>query len=583
VSHPDQIDPGSRASAAASDRSAVSWPLVERRQEQRSAPPGASISTPLWPFRLLALAGAVLLSWSGLHDANPRVIAGLAASALGTLALISRPTLYSGPHTIRRVLAEFAAYTLVVMLTGAWPSPFAIMLIPSAMLAGFALGPRGALTLTGATSVIVSAQHLAQTTVGEGIERSLLWAGLLALVAFTCGLAQQATVAASRQREQAMARVSQLAEANALLFALQRLAQTLPASLDLDDVVGSTLQRVRALVPADAMAVYLADDADGRLERYRAEGDALPATIELASAPPSVRASLDAPRTSLLGRLDPGSGLAPDSGSAVYAALRARGTVVGLLVLESHEPGIHDQQDAEVVHGLAEPFGIAIDNARLFRRIRVASADEERSRIARDLHDRVGSSLAFLGFEIDRAQQLAANGDEIGPVLDELRSHLTEVVRDVRETLHDLRSDVSEQRSLAEALRTHLDRVEERGGLSTRLVVDGTERLPAGTERELWRLALEAITNVERHAAASEVSVRLHVEPTRALLTVSDNGVGLNPSGIAADRYGMIGMRERAAAIGAVIRFESAPGTGTGTGTGTTVTVSLDRDPMADS
>ena len=575
MSHPDQIDPGSRASATGNDRSAVSWPLVERRHEQRSLSANTAITTPLWPFRLIALAGAVVLAWGDLQDADPRVVSGLVTTVVCTLVLIARPTPYSHPRVLERVITEQAVFTLIVMLTGAWPSPFAIMLVPTAMLAGFTLGPRVALAVTGTASVVMSAQHLAQSAVRPGLERSLLWAGLLTLVAFTCGLAQQASIAATRQREQAMARVSQLAEANALLFALQRLAQTLPASLDLDDVVSSTLQRVRALVPADAMAVYLADDTDGRLERYRAEGDELPATIELASAPPSVRASLDAPRTSLLSRLERGAGLAPDSGSAVYAALRARGTVVGLLVLESHEPGIHDQQDAEVVHGLAEPFGIAIDNARLFRRIRVASADEERSRIARDLHDRVGSSLAFLGFEIDRAQQLAANGDEIGPVLGELRGHLTEVVRDVRETLHDLRSDVSDERSLAEALRAHLTRVEERGGLTTRLAVDAPERLPAGTERELWRLALEAITNVERHAAASEVSVRLLVGPTRALLTVSDNGVGLNPSGIAADRYGMIGMRERAAAIGAVIRFESAPGTGT------TVTVSLDRDPSA--
>ena len=573
MSHPDQIDPGTRVTPPGGDRSAVSWPLVERRHEQRSVPAAEAITTPLWPFRLLALAGAVLLSWNELQVGEPRIVVGLVATVVVTLVLIARPTPYGGPSALGRIVAEQAVFMLIVMLTGAWPSPFAIMLIPTAMLAGFTLGPRAALMLTGATSVVVSAQHLAQSAVRAGVERSLLWVGLLALVAFTCGLAQQASAVATRQREQAMVRVSQLAEANALLFSLQRLAQTLPASLDLDDVVNSTLQRVRALVPADAMAVYLADEVDGRLERYRAEGDDLPATIELAAAPPSIRASLDAPRTSLLSRLDPGAGLAPDSGSGIYTALRARGTVVGMLVLESHQPGAHDQQHAEVVHGLAEPFGIAIDNARLFRRIRVASADEERGRIARDLHDRVGSSLAFLGFEIDRAQQLAADGDEIGPVLGELRAHLTEVVRDVRETLHDLRSDVSETRSLADALAEHLARVDERSGLDTRLVVTGADRLPAGAERELWRLALEAITNVERHAAATEVTVHLRIDADTAVLTVADNGVGLNPDGIAADRYGMIGMRERAAAIGAVIRFESAPGTGT------TVTVSLDREP----
>jgi signal transduction histidine kinase len=145
------------------------------------------------------------------------------------------------------------------------------------------------------------------------------------------------------------------------------------------------------------------------------------------------------------------------------------------------------------------------------------------------------------------------------------------VIRDVRETLHDLRSDVSEQRSIVDALRTHLDRVAERSGLAVSLDLAGAERLAPGAERELWRLALEAITNVERHARATTVAVRYDVTTEQATLAIADDGIGLNPTAIAADRYGMIGMRERAAAIGAVIRFESSPGRGT------TVTVTIDR------
>lgn len=534
-----------------------------------SAP--TDITTPLWPFRLLALAGAVLLSWGDLRAGDPRVIAGLASTACLTGVLIVRPTRHDEPGTPTRIVIEHVANVLIVMLTGSWPSPFAIMLIPTTMLAGFAAGTRFALVVTTAATAAISLQHLLGGDVSAAVERSLLWTGLLALVAFTCGLARQAGESASRQREQALARVSQLSEANALLFALQRLAQTMPASLDLDEIVDSTLQRVGSLTPADALGLYLANDTDRRLERYRGVGTPLPATIDLDRAPASVRSALEATRTVLASTVEPEAALSDGARSGVYAALLARGTVVGLLVLESADPGHHDQQAAEIVHGMAEPFGIAIDNARLFRRIRVASADEERSRIARDLHDRVGSSLAFLGFEIDRAQELAARGDDVGPVLGELRSHLTDVIRDVRETLHDLRSDVSEQRSITDALRAHLDRVAERSGLGVSLEVVAVERLSPGVERELWRLALEAITNVERHAQATALSARYTVTSTQATLTIADDGVGLNPAAIAADRYGMIGMRERAAAIGAVIRFESAPGQGT------TVTVTLDR------
>lgn len=529
------------------------------------------ITTPLWPFRLLALTGAVLLSWADLRAGDPRVIAGLASTICLTGVLIARPTRHAEPSTPTRIVIEHIANVVIVMLTGSWPSPFAIMLIPTTMLAGFAAGTRFALAVTAAATGAISLQHLVGGDLGAATERCLLWTGLLALVAFTCGLAKQAGESASRQREQALARVSQLSEANALLFALQRLAQTMPASLDLDEIVDSTLQRVESLVPADAVALYLANDTDRRLERYRGVGGALPATIDLDEAPASVRSALEAPRTVLAGTLEPGAALGGGRMSGVYAALQARGTVVGLLVLESAQAGRHDQQAAEIVHGMAEPFGIAIDNARLFRRIRVASADEERSRIARDLHDRVGSSLAFLGFEIDRAQELATRGDDVGPVLGELRTHLTAVIRDVRETLHDLRSDVSEQRSIVEALRTHLDRVAERSGLAVSLDLAGAERLAPGAERELWRLALEAITNVERHARATTVAVRYDVTTEQATLAIADDGIGLNPTAIAADRYGMIGMRERAAAIGAVIRFESSPGRGT------TVTVTIDR------
>jgi signal transduction histidine kinase len=226
-----------------------------------------------------------------------------------------------------------------------------------------------------------------------------------------------------------------------------------------------------------------------------------------------------------------------------------------------------------MLHGLAEAFGIAIDNARLFRQIRSASANEGRGRIARDLHDQVGSSLAFLGFEVDRAQELAAQGEPMEPVLHELREHLTTVINDIRETLHDLRTDVTDERDLPATLRTHLDRVTERRGLQSRLEVDlGDDTRPSrNTERELWQMALEAITNVEKHAHASLVTVRYVTRPGHLALSVRDDGVGLNKGAGRADRYGMVGMRERAEAIGAHLRVETPPEGGT------VVTIELDR------
>jgi signal transduction histidine kinase len=99
-----------------------------------------------------------------------------------------------------------------------------------------------------------------------------------------------------------------------------------------------------------------------------------------------------------------------------------------------------------------------------------------------------------------------------------------------------------------------------------------TFRPARAVEREIWQIALEAITNVERHAHAQRMSVEYQTHDRHVLLRVSDDGVGLNTAVPATDRYGMVGMRERAERIGATLRSES-PSSG-----GTTITLELVAD-----
>jgi len=579
----DPSDPIDRPSP-----SDINWPLVERRRPgRRGGPPAGeiearspdgvdgagrlSITAPLWPFRLLALAGAVAqgrddLSWENWQLWGALLVAGVAA-----LAAIARPIPHRDDHRGRlRIVIEYSLYTGLVMLTGAWASPLALCLIPTVMVAGFAAGSVFAAQLIVTSLVVVTVQYVPDVGFETGIKDAAMWAGLLGVVAFTTGLSQRAAVDAARQKEAALQRVNRLSEANSLLFALQRVAQSMPASLDLDDVIDSTLSRVNALVPSDSLALYLFDDTDGRLDLFRNTGASAQPQIMLSSAPSMIRAAIDAPRTVRVADLPAGTGLSPTARSGLYAALRARGTMVGLLAVESERTEGLTQQHTEIVHGLAEPFGIAIDNSRLFRRIRSATVTEERRRIARDLHDQVGSSLAFLGFEVDRAQELAARGHAMDEVLVDLRQQVTTVVNDIRETLHDLRTDVTDQRDLPATLRDHLARVADRRQLQTEAEVDAPVRPPRQVERELWQIALEAITNVERHAQATTVRVTYLSHPDRVFLQVSDDGIGLNNGPRRADRYGMVGMRERTHGIGASLRVEPTPGGGT------TITVELD-------
>jgi signal transduction histidine kinase len=147
--------------------------------------------------------------------------------------------------------------------------------------------------------------------------------------------------------------------------------------------------------------------------------------------------------------------------------------------------------------------------------------------------------------------------------IDSLREEVREALGEVRETLGDLRTDITEDRGIIETLATFLERVEGRTSLDVNFVHRNGDRLPLVQEREMWRIAQEAIANVERHAHASHLSVRWEFDGETAVLAVADDGDGFAVGATPPDTYGLRGMRERADAIGASLEIDSAPGGGT--------------------
>ena len=296
------------------------------------------------------------------------------------------------------------------------------------------------------------------------------------------------------------------------------MAQTLPASLDLDDVLDSTMTRLRDLIDYDSVTVLLYEESDRSWVPVRRKGNRLQETLDTESLPPPLQRAMEARGAVSVPDLDAGGevGLAPSTRAGLYSALRARGALIGLIAVEATVPRRFTPKEVELLNGLVEPLGIAIDNARWFARLRSIGADEERSRIARDLHDQIGQSLAYLGFELDRAVRAVDRGGEVRPLLDGLRTEVRGVVKEVRETLYDLRADVSEGQDVGTTIQLFLDRVQERTGLDVRLDRDETGRLPLLQERELWRIAKEAVINVERHAKASTLTIGWQCDGRRA-------------------------------------------------------------------
>jgi signal transduction histidine kinase len=460
--------------------------------------------------------------------------------------------------------AEVLIHVLAVVATGYWESPFVFSLLTAIIVAGFSRGFAFSFRIAVASSLAVGVPDL----VREGANARLFaqWATEFVLVALVAGYARRISGEADRQQSLAMDRLGRLADANALLFSLHRVAQSLPASLDFDEVLDSTMGRLRDLFDYTAAAMLLFDDTDRSWTVARREGMRLPPRLDASQLPPALtravseREVVHEPNLLSTG----GPGLSPQMYSGIYTVLMARGSVIGIVALEKDEPFHFTSRDAELLTGFAEPAGLAIDNARWFARLRTVGAEEERTRIARDLHDRIGQSLAYLAFELDRIVKSDTKGVPVGPSLVQLRSDLRDLIREVRETLYDLRTDVSEKHDMASVLQLYTERIAERTGLDIAVLARDARRLPLLQERELFRIAQEALANIEKHAEATRVTITWRCDGRTGVLEVTDDGAGF-PIGRAGrlDSYGIIGMRERAASIGAVLNVDSEPGVGT--------------------
>lgn len=460
-----------------------------------------------------------------------------------------------------RVLVEVGLHVLAVVATGYWASPFVFSLLTAIMVAGFARGFGFGLRIGVTSTLAVSIPHVLVDGVSEeSLRTDFQWTTLMLLVAAVAGYARRITMEADRQHSLALDRVGRLSDANALLFALHRVAQSLPSSLDLDEVLDSTMTRIDDLFSYDTAALLIYDDTGSGWRTARSSGSRLPRSWADGALPPPAAEAVGSRRLveALDLSRDSGPGLAVESRSGLYAPLIGREQVVGVLVVERNDADHFGRRDTELLEGFVAPAALAVDNALWFNRLRTVGADEERTRIARDLHDRIGQSLAYLSFELDRIVKAESRGDEVGPALERLRGDVRGVVGEVRDTLYDLRTDVSERDDLAATLRAHVERVRERSRFEVRLDLRAEGRLPLRQERELFRIAQEALANVERHSGAERCLVRYWCADGTALLEVRDDGRGFPPGKAGRlDSYGILGMRERAASIGATLDVDS--------------------------
>ncbi len=201
----------------------------------------------------------------------------------------------------------------------------------------------------------------------------------------------------------------------------------------------------------------------------------------------------------------------------------------------------------------------------------VAAQEEERARIARELHDHIGQMLTALNYRIEALRGALIAGQSITPEMaGELHQLADQAQADLRHLITDLRPAQLDDLGLVAALHWLADQSRRQFSVDVDVQVQGHKRrLPPELETVLFRVAQEALTNVARHAGVDAAKVHLTFEPRCVTLEVADEGCGFQPDeilgGAVAERraWGIIGMRERLLSAGGQLVLSSEPGKGT--------------------
>jgi signal transduction histidine kinase len=247
------------------------------------------------------------------------------------------------------------------------------------------------------------------------------------------------------------------------------------------------------------------------------------------------------------------------------APLVAGNKAIGLLTVDNLLPDAYSDDDAQILQSFASQAAIAIENASLYEQAQRVAIDEERQRLARELHDSVTQSLYSLTLlangwgtmvEQGRLENIAGSFKQLGDVGQQ-------ALKEMRLLIHQLRPPILEKVGLVGALQQRLEAVEQRVSIKTRLLTDGDlDQLPLRVEEQLFYIALEALNNSLRHANATAISVRLQVKDSHLTLQVQDNGTGFEPRAVSTG-MGLQTMKERAKVMGGDLAIDTREEQGT--------------------
>lgn len=267
----------------------------------------------------------------------------------------------------------------------------------------------------------------------------------------------------------------------------------------------------------------------------------------------------------------------------VCIPLSAKGHMLGLLSLISSDGQRLPEVDLALLTSIGTQVGIALQNALLYRTLRenkktqqillhkiITAQEEERRRIARELHDETSQALTAISVGLETAMRApAASPEDVQTRLVPMKALATGALRELKCMIQDLRPSLLDDLGLIPAIDWYADTRLHGQDVQVVWEITGDEhRLPMQLETTIFRIAQEAISNVVQHARAENVRISLGYLNDRVVFEIEDDGQGFDPEAVISARqgsgaYGLMGMQERVTLMNGRLEIDSEPGEGT--------------------
>ncbi len=362
---------------------------------------------------------------------------------------------------------------------------------------------------------------------------------------------------------------------SAALEALSEAVGAVAGELDVETVLQLIVDRVRNLVGANYAALGIVDD-QRHIERFITSGISLEQRARLGPLPEGhgllglIITEGRSLRVPDIGSHPASSGFPPahpPMRSLLGVPVRIKGRIIGNFYLTDKEAAAEfSDDDQRLIELFALHAGIAIENARLHETVGRLAVIEERDRIGKDLHDGIIQSMYGVSLSLEDLPDIMADDpSEARARVDRSIDALNDTIRDLRGFIFGLRPELVDRTDLVGLLVALTEQLHQNSLVEVSLELP--ERLdepPAHVRAELLQIAREALSNVARHAEATEATVRLAADQPDLQLEIRDNGRGFDPSATSREgHFGLANMHARAAALGGALVVESTPGGGT--------------------